>query len=751
MKIHISRLSGLRESRRLLLIAILIISALFRFIGTNPGYPPIHTDEGITHYQGLSIILKHSLDPVHNNTVNKFDYLVYPVIVPLVNAIFYLFVFIPVYSLGYLIIHIGDLPSLLRSSPDQLWSIISTNIFGPSRVNVIFWGRYVTALFGVGVVLMSYLLSKQLFRSVAIALSTAFLVAINYRQVLNSHFGLPDIYNAFFLLLALWIIAKLINQQTRLNYILTGFAVALSFSTKFFFYIFIPLFVAVTFYSLKSKSTEKFLKTFFKIDHLLMISVALCVIIILGVYHLIYWPETIKQLNYLSLRNRAGTMALDIFAISYLYNIMLGPLTTILIILGIFYGIIRRFFVTFLLLSLLIPFLFFLLYYSQAGSSPRNFVTITPLLLMFSSLGIYSIWNFLLKYSKFLAVFFCAFIMIIITSEALRNSLVVPIEYSKTWNYKLAQNWLGKNLPEKSTILAYHYAPLPSKNLRVTEVKSPADYSLAEMQDQEIGWAFINTEWMSDSFFWWMNQDTLTSLKLWNKPTAILSNSPLAKSILELKQFIVFEALNPWQAPDNNFLVVKVPGKITFTDGLLIKAWDFSFSGWEVVNDNFGETSSFTLDTLNGKENLGSLKIAQSNNPLYSQRFLSDKILVTEGKVYKIKGFIRSSENLPWEKRDGYLGLDFFSDGDEIIGTALSARIYGSDKWVEREFVTKLPEGTKSLRLTFQVGVFDKANFWLDDVTIWESKEQYFQDENKYIQSKFDLDEHLFLNSNGGM
>ena len=43
-----------------LLVGIILIAALLRFIGTTPGYPPIHTDEGITHHQGLSIILNNT-------------------------------------------------------------------------------------------------------------------------------------------------------------------------------------------------------------------------------------------------------------------------------------------------------------------------------------------------------------------------------------------------------------------------------------------------------------------------------------------------------------------------------------------------------------------------------------------------------------------------------------------------------------------------------------------------------------------
>jgi len=157
----------------LIFALIIILAALLRFIGTNPGYPPTHTDEGITHSQGIAMILERTLDPKHGYGV-PYNY---PIIVPLVNAFFYLFFFIPVYLVGYLILHFGELSLFLKNS--GLWAgIFDQNILGPGRINVVFWGRYVTAFFGVGVVVISYFLGKRLFKSAAIGLLASFFVAI---------------------------------------------------------------------------------------------------------------------------------------------------------------------------------------------------------------------------------------------------------------------------------------------------------------------------------------------------------------------------------------------------------------------------------------------------------------------------------------------------------------------------------------------------------------------------------------------
>lgn len=756
MKIRVNKLLDPDKNRCLVIVAILVMAAVLRFFGTNPGYPPIHTDEGITHYQGLSMILNRTLDPVHNNSANRFDYLVYPIIVPLVNAIFYLFIFIPVYSLVYILLHIGDILVLMPTGVDQIWKIISINIFGPSNINVIFWGRYVTALFGTGVVLMSYLVGKQLFRSTAIGLLGALFVAVNYRQVLNSHIGLPDIYNAFFLLLAIFQMFRLLNHHTRLNYIWTGLTVALSFSTKFFFYIFTPLLLLIVYQFFQSKklmTPREIIRFFLKINYLLMFSVMICIILALGIYHIIYLPETINQLNYLSLRNRVGTNALNFYAIAYLYHVTLGPLTSILVVLGVLIGLIRRFFITFFLLSILLPFFWFLLYYSQAGSSPRNFVTVIPLMVLFSTYTIYSLWHLLIKYSKFLAVFVIVFIVASVLLESLGNSLVVPLEYSKNWNFKLAQKWVGQNIPPGSKVVAHPTTPFFGKSVELLLAKQPDDYFLKEMQEKKAQYAVINLDHISGEFLWWMTQNFNTSRKLGWFPTTLLNNTILAKMTVELKSYIVFEALNPWQAPDNNFLVVKIPPELPFENGRLIYEENFNKqNSWVVVNDNFGNLSNFSWDSKTGYQDGGSLKIAETAGGVYSQRFVSPKIAISADKVYKIKGTMNLVKSSEINGKDGFLEANFLSENGDIIKVGIASRVDIFNRWIEKEIIIKSPPNTKFLQLVFQRGRFDFGDLRLDDVEVWESTGNLkVNDGNLYIKSKFNPSEHLFLTSNGGM
>ena len=64
----------------IIFVIILIIAVLLRFIGINPGYPPYHSDDGITYSSATSMIVNGNLDPL------RYDY---PIMTPLTNYIVY--------------------------------------------------------------------------------------------------------------------------------------------------------------------------------------------------------------------------------------------------------------------------------------------------------------------------------------------------------------------------------------------------------------------------------------------------------------------------------------------------------------------------------------------------------------------------------------------------------------------------------------------------------------------------------------
>lgn len=729
--------------QRIILVIIILIAIVLRFVGTNPGYPPIHEDEGITHSQGIAMLLEHSLNP-QNGYGLPYNY---PIIVPLINAIFYGVIFIPMWTLGYLFFHFPEVASaIINGHFSQVGGIFEQNILGLGKINVVFWGRYVTAFFGVLVVWLSYKFGKRLFRSDLVGILGAFFVAINYRQVLNSHFGLPDIYNAFFLLFSLYQINRLWEKPVAKNYLLAGFSVSVYFSTKFQFFALPPLVLVLFFLVLQHKKRLSWVKNNLKNNFPLLLLALLVTAIGLNIFHLLHWQETLEQVGYSALKYRSSRMQLDFYPISYLYHIGIGQVTSILSLIGIILGFVYKFKQTFFLLSVVVPFVLAMVYVTGGGFYTRNFVTIIPILLIFSALAIFQLKEIVKRYSKIGSFLICFLMIVFVGKEMQTNSLMVPWEYSQSWNTKILQRWLGQNLLGGSVVIADSRIPISSQKVKVIEAESVNSYFLADLQNQGINYAVINLNSFQDNFFWWMLGNTEETLNFWHKPTAILNNTPLAKMIFELKKYVVFEVLNPWQAPDENFLVIHIPEKKEFDQGQTVYTSNFERNDWFIVNDGFGDLKNLYLDRDIGFNQKGALKISLSDKGKYSQRFVSPLISAEGGYLYRVNGQILSSG----VEQNGLIGIEFLSEKEELVDIALSGKIGNTSGWSMTEIVAMAPLNTKFFRLFFQ-SLSSETILWLDDIEVWQSVKKATLDEGLYVHSRYKPDEHLFLNSNGGM
>ena len=191
---------------------IILVASILRFVGSNPGYPPYHSDDGISYSAASSMIVNGNLDPL------RYDY---PTMTPLTNYIFYKTFFIPLEWSKFLIRNVLNYPVgylEIPNDPIKLHDFFYRETLGDSWINALFWGGYVTGLFGVLVVVATFFIARRLYSTRA-GLIALFLVAINYRHVLNSHLGLPDIYNAFYLLLSFWFTLNVFEKPTGKNYL----------------------------------------------------------------------------------------------------------------------------------------------------------------------------------------------------------------------------------------------------------------------------------------------------------------------------------------------------------------------------------------------------------------------------------------------------------------------------------------------------------------------------------------------------
>src|SRR3989344_7627396 len=162
----IKRLFNLFLKNRLLSL-ILLIALILRVVGFMPGYNPYHSDEGMSYSSAINMLTNLNLDP------GRYDY---PILIPLIHAILYIFI-LPV----AIIISFIFIPENIPTAK-QIIDLFGRFLVVNQQTQVLFWARFITALFGVGVVYLAYKVSIAFFNDKRIGLVTSFMTAVNFRQ-----------------------------------------------------------------------------------------------------------------------------------------------------------------------------------------------------------------------------------------------------------------------------------------------------------------------------------------------------------------------------------------------------------------------------------------------------------------------------------------------------------------------------------------------------------------------------------------
>ncbi len=699
------------------LVAILLLAIFLRFDGSRPGYNLFHSDEPFIYGNAVEMFLASSIKP------DRFDY---PATTAIINTFFYRIIFVPLNLGSYYIQHISEIRehSLhFRMSSTEFDHFFKTKILGEREANAIYWSRDITGLFGIGVVLIIYLVAKRLFTK-KVGLIASLLTAVNYRQVLNSHLALPDIYNAFFLLLALYTALNLLTNRTTKNFVVAGITAGLSFSIKYQIFSFIPLLLICLFNAFEKRAWSDKFKTFFDWRVLFMPLIGIIVFAIFNPYFFKDWQTAHQQLSYLAIKYRTGKDFLDFYPLSYLYYIGIGQLTSLLVLFGLGIGFYKHLKKTLIVLSLIIPFFFVTIFYTGGGFYTRNFVTITPLLLLFASVGlvqISSIWKTKIN------IILVGLLLLGLTYENIAKDLILDQEYNKPWNNQLINDFIKNDIPNGSVIAAGSLISIPD-----SDQKLQYDYnnlfSVDEFRDAGATYAVTNLEAINDRFYWWMTQSTKISLKFWNKPVNILENTYPAMTIRELQSSAIFEAIKPWMAPDTTYIAAKVP---RYSSDLLGSPIDFSFN-----KDTDGWTQSGKL--WYGDTNLGlgndSLSI-QKVNTISSPNlgWQSPIVDVTDWPGFTINYTIETSSSNS-QAKDGIVVAQFYLNKDDAlnsvnrIGVRLSSRNNKLNSWVNKQLVGLVPSVAKFMTIkfiaypTYSVDPDGYSNIYLKNITIYKSK-----------------------------
>lgn len=672
---------------KLWLIIIIILAASLRFIGIKPGFPPYHSDEGISYSAAVSMIKNGNIDPL------RYDY---PAVVPLVNAAVFKSVFIPLYWLKFYVTHLDQIIAGLIKLPlseESSTKIFQLKILGERERNALFWGRYVTALFGIGVVWLTFLVAAKLYNQ-KVALFAAALVAINFRQVLNSHFGLPDIYNAFFLLLSFLTTLNLWLKPSRRNYLLAAILAGISFSTKYQVFALLPLLTVHLDLTLRCPTWKKKIIYFFRPEILVIPLIIGFTFVLINPYHLLKLPTTLKQVHDVSLKYGVGQMSFYLYPYSYLYHIGIGIVTSYLVLIGFILGVGESMKKTLVILSVIIPFFFVTTYYSTGGFYTRNFVTVIPFLLIFAGFALSKLLVF--KKNKLNLLIFLI-VLILATRENLINSVVVAQEYTKPWNYAILFSWIEKNIPNDSKIAAHSSVPLPDYVVTRLPYEFEEDFSMDEFAERGADYVITNLDWTTNQFYGWMKQAG-APLQYWDKPVDNLEQTYPALAVRELSQHSLYWVLNPWQAPDSDFIVAKIPKyKVSNQKETLSFNFRNNNMGWSTKGSlNKDIKLSVTEDGLSvGGEAVGEDIIRWESTPI---------------KLDNISGFLIKSSIIAQSEDDSknaYLTVNFYGNEKDAanslnkIAVRMSKRLQGSGEH-QLGLIGIVPQNSNYLTISFR-------------------------------------------------
>lgn len=674
-------------------LIILLVGGFLRFTGLKPGYHKFHSDENFIYSNAVEFIKNKNFEPF------RFDY---PTLTPTINYLAFKFYFIPKGWVSFYFKNLGMVvDGYLRIPPSKVDydRISQIEILGPNDSNVIFWSRYVTAFFGSGIIFLVYLVAGKLFGK-KVGLLSSLLVAVNYRQVLNSHFALPDIYNAFFLLLSFYFTLKLRENPSIRWMFLTGVACGLALSVKYQVFPLIPPLVVYLERAVKTKS----LNLGFSIIPL----GALFIFWILNPRLLINWERAYSDLSTIGAKYRVGKNFFDFYSISYLYKIGIGRVTSILTLLGIMLGLVKERAKTLILLSLLIPFFYVFVYFTGGGFYTRNFVSITPFALIFAGFAL----STLSFKPKTLAGIVLGFLLLFSVSENLTNSVVVLKEYTKPWNFTIIESWIVKNIKPKTKIAAHSSVPVPNNMVRIN-YDLEDNFTMEEFRRAGASYAIANLDWVNVDFYWWMTQPFKKSSLRWRKPVEIMKKMFASLAIDEVSDYSIYSVMNSWQAPDHDFIVAKVPYYKVLNKEKIKEYKNNIGEGWNSEVMEVTGWSGFFID-------------------------------------YKIK-----TETTRREGKDGFLVASFYESLDDVkkdkkLAVRLSDRNVGSETHIRKNYVGKVPFKANYMLLSVQVYDKAKSKVELEHLAIY--KTEVIEDlEGVNVRKIIIPENNLFPNSHGNL
>lgn len=730
-----------------ILSSIVIVGFLLRIIGTSPGYY-MHGYE-VMYGDAVTMLLDKTIGLSYNN-------LAYPPLVAWIMAVGFLFIFIPLSWVWYILTHFPHVLDLITDSVDgniNLWiqidKIFNTEILGTRYwQNAMYWGRYITAFFGTASIIIVYKIVTVYFGSKKTALLAALMFAVNYRLVINSHMGFHDIYNVFFILLALYLLGRLVKQPTRKNYLLSALWVSIGFLVKYQPSGFVAFGITHILISVKkSKANRKlFLKNFFCKNAVIAGFISIAILLVAHTNYLMRLEEVLRYSPWVWYANEFHKYKLYLFPFSYVYHTGLGIGLTLISIAGISIGIFKKSYrESTLLLSIPIFLSFYLFgFFSTGGYYTYNLLVPISFMLIFAALFLEEVRNWFFKsfnrkiYVSVITFLYVIF-MLLILKDQIYNSILSTYILSKPSYRIVAEDWLNKNLKGPAKLATYSSNPRSQRDdIEVVDLPQlPHVFGYREFLEEKYDYALIDFFKIQEKNFWWMLSPPRMPTQFWEKPDDLLSQNYLALATRELLwSHTIKDFMLPWQASGYNYALTKIAPPQNFGETVPIAKFNFEQEDdWIALVFLDMDKDKLVWDS-EGKSGKGSVSIKKGKEPGDTRRWAtipggvrweSTALQAKPDFGYKVSGWIKNSEYAKIESRSGFLRLDFYQEigktsiSSRPIITFVSARPYKDTGWHKVEIQGIAPEDANFLKLGFQADD-STVTVYLDDVEILETK-----------------------------
>ncbi len=722
------------------LLSIILFIALFvRILGLYPNFIN-HPDEGwVQTYSGklfYNIITKGDFNPY---TYKYGSFIFYLAAIP----------YFPITSVSYLAERVQDaiLPfSTSYSMPSFIEYL--TRVGYSQHQTLIFWSqRALVALLGAASVIILYLIAKKLFNK-PIALLAAFSFAVFPFHVRDSHYVATDVPATFFILLAVLFMVNLSKTSKLKWYFLSGFMIGLSTAVRYFPVALFVYPIAILLDKQKNKMwLLKIILGFIAMP--IGIFVGLPYLFLNPQSHIIFqqdmekwvlpWYSTtistyVSSLVSFVLSNGQGilpnitTLIPNTFSPYYARFIFfsgLGQISTIASLIGLAI-ILLKFPKQFIFLSI-IPFITFIyISFYMHAQYERLAIPITPFLSLYIGVFIYTFWSWIKQLNAVKAKVIFGIVCFSVFYYPFTQSFSSSWACGQKTVYQQSQEWIADNMPDNPKVAYKTYISFPSKPFdKLTEIKPTENFSLEEVRNTDSDYAFINTSNALGYYAYRFDTDFFIP------PNDIYQNNFVLLSLYEYKTrgTLLKKLSKPDMCAQDNLLFYKLPSLLPESKNLIK---NFSF---ETTNDmKFWSLQNYSLRSKKAemlyseKEGIekGSLGYKWENISFTPPRIISQKIKVTGGKIYTFSGWIKSSQILKSNERDGFLRIDFYKDPKNKIilpgdAVALSPRVYGDPEWKKVSISAIAPNGSSFAIISLNVtATKSSGSFYFDNLQFLE-------------------------------